>query len=59
MDHRILLAICAALVCVGALAIAASSGFFMNLLGAAIAAAGGSAAYLVLSHRADRRHSIN
>ena len=31
--------------------IAVSSGFFMNLLGAGIMAAGGSAAYLILSHR--------
>jgi hypothetical protein len=29
----------------------ASSGFFMNLLGAAIASAGGTASYLLLSNR--------
>lgn len=57
VDHRFLLVICAALVCFGALTIAVSPGFFMNLLGACIAAAGGSAAYLILSHRADRHRS--
>lgn len=57
VDHRLLLAICAALVCFGALTIAVSAGFFMNFLGACIAAAGGSAAYLILSHRADKRRT--
>jgi hypothetical protein len=47
----LLLAICAGLICFGILTIAVAPGFFMNLLGAGIFAAGGSAAYLILSHR--------
>jgi Flp pilus assembly protein TadB len=49
-----LLAVCAGLICFGILTVAWSSGFFMNLLGASILAAGGSAAYLILSNRNDR-----
>jgi len=44
-----------ALICFGVLAIAVSPGFLMDFLGACIAALGGSAAYLILSHRADGR----
>jgi small neutral amino acid transporter SnatA (MarC family) len=40
MDHRLLLVICTALVWFSALTIALSSGFFMKLLGARIAAVG-------------------
>jgi hypothetical protein len=50
-DRQLLLAIRTALVGFGILIIAVSSGFFMSLLGAGILAAGGSVAYLVLSHR--------
>jgi hypothetical protein len=46
-----LLAICAGLIVLGILTIAVAPGFFMNLLGAGIFASGGSAAYLILSHR--------
>ena len=49
-----LLAVCAGLICFGILTVALSSGFFMNLLGAGILAAGGSAAYLILSNRNDQ-----
>jgi hypothetical protein len=51
MTNALLLAICAVLIGFGILIIAVSSGFFMNLLGAGITASGGSAAYLILSHR--------
>jgi hypothetical protein len=49
------IAICAVLVGFGILIIAASHGFFMSLLGAGTTAAGGSAAYLIVSHRSDIR----
>jgi hypothetical protein len=50
-DTRVLLSVCAFLVAFGMLVIVASSGIFMNLLGAGILAAGGTAAYLLLSNR--------
>jgi hypothetical protein len=50
-DTRVLLSVCAFLVAFGMLVIVASSGFFMNLLGAGMLAAGGTAAYLLLSNR--------
>jgi hypothetical protein len=46
-----LLAVCAVLVGFGLLTIAVSPGFFMNLLGAGMMATGGTAAYLISSHR--------
>ncbi len=52
MTEKLLLAVCAVLIGFGTLTIAVSAGFFMNLLGAGIMALGGSAAYLILSHRA-------
>jgi hypothetical protein len=51
MRDKLLLAVCAVLVGFGMLIIVVSAGFFMNLLGAAVMALGGSAAYLILSHR--------
>jgi hypothetical protein len=51
MRDKLLLAVCAVLVGFGILIIVVSAGFFMNLLGAGIMALGGSAAYLILSHR--------
>ena len=51
MERTLLLTVCAALVVFGIFTIAASSGFFMQLLGAIVMALGGSAAYLILSHR--------
>jgi len=51
MANSMLLAVCAVLVVFGALVIAVSPGFFMNLLGACIMGCGGSAAYLILGHR--------
>jgi hypothetical protein len=51
IDTRLLLLVCAILVAFGILVVVASSGFFMNLLGAAIASAGGTASYLLLSNR--------
>jgi hypothetical protein len=53
MRDKLLLAVCAVLVGFGMLIIGLSSGFFMNLLGAGIVASGGSAGYLILSHRMD------
>jgi hypothetical protein len=41
--------ICTALIAFGLLIIVLSHGFFMNLLGAGTAAAGGAAAYLILA----------
>jgi hypothetical protein len=55
MNDKILLAVCAMLVCFGLVVIAISAGLFMNLLGAGIFATGGSAAYLILGHRSDKR----
>jgi len=52
MTEKLLLAVCAVLIGFGTLTIAVSAGLFMNLLGAGIMALGGSAAYLILSHRA-------
>jgi hypothetical protein len=49
-----LLAVCAGLICFGILTVAVAGGFFMNLLGAGILAAGGSAAYLIMSNRNDQ-----
>jgi hypothetical protein len=54
MMSYFLLAVCAGLICFGILTIVLSSGFFMNLLGAGILAAGGSAAYLILSTRSEQ-----
>jgi hypothetical protein len=51
MERTLLLTVCAALVAFGIVTIAMSSGFFMQLLGATVMALGGSAAYLMLSHR--------
>jgi len=51
LTNAVLLAICAVLIGFGILIITVSSGFFMNLLGAGTMASGGSAAYLILSHR--------
>jgi hypothetical protein len=51
IDTRVLLSVCAILVAFGILVVVASSGFFMNLLGAGIASAGGTASYLLLSNR--------
>jgi hypothetical protein len=51
LTDTVLLAVCAVLIGFGILVIAVSSGFFMNLLGAGTMASGGSAAYLILSHR--------
>ena len=51
MRDKLLLAVCAVLVGFGMPIIVVSPGFFMNLLGAVIMALGGSAAYLILSHR--------
>jgi hypothetical protein len=51
MEKTLLLTVCAVLVVVGILTIAVSAGFFMQLLGAIVMALGGSAAYLMLSHR--------
>lgn len=45
----ILLTVCVILVAAGILTIAASPGFFMNLLGAGMLATGGTAAGLILS----------
>jgi hypothetical protein len=56
MTDGVLRVICAILVGVGVLIIAVSSGFFMNLMGAGIVGASGSAAYLILSQRA-QKHS--
>ena len=53
MTDKLLLAVCAVLVGFGILIIVVSAGFFMNLMGAAVTALGGSAAYLILSHRMD------
>jgi hypothetical protein len=55
MTNTLLLAACAVLVALSILIIAVSHGFFMSLLGAGTTAAGGSAAYLILSHRSDIR----
>jgi hypothetical protein len=55
MTNTLLLAVCTVLVVFGILIIAVSPGFLMNLLGAATTAAGGSAAYLILSHPSDVR----
>ena len=49
MTNTVLLAVCAILIGFGMLVIVASSGFFMNLLGAGTMALGASAAYLILS----------
>jgi hypothetical protein len=54
MTNTVLLAVCAVLIGFGILIIAVSSGFFMSLLGAGTMASGGSAAYLILSHRKRR-----
>jgi len=54
MTDKLLLAVCAFLIGFGILTIVISSGFFMNLLGAGMMASGGSAAYLILSHRAEQ-----
>ena len=54
MDN-ILLGLCALLVLSGLFTIALSSGFFDSLFGAGMLATGGSAAYLILSHRADAK----
>lgn len=51
MTNPVLLVICAALVAFGIFTIAVSPGFFMQLLGAVIMALGGSAGYVILSHR--------
>lgn len=51
MERLLLLTICAALVAFGIFTITISAGFFMQLLGANVMALGGSAAYLMLSHR--------
>jgi hypothetical protein len=51
MTNIVLLAICAVLIGFGIVIIAVSSGFFMSLLGAGTMASGGSAAYLIISHR--------
>jgi hypothetical protein len=51
MTNTVLLAVCAVLIGFGILIITASSGFFMNLLGAGTMASGEPAAYLILSHR--------
>lgn len=50
-----LLAACAALICLGGLTIAVSSGFFLNLLGAGMLATGGTAAYLIVAAGVDAR----
>jgi hypothetical protein len=54
MMNTVLLPVCAVLIVFGILIIAVSSGFFMSLLGAGTMASGGSAAYLILSHRKAR-----
>jgi hypothetical protein len=51
MEKSVLLTICALLVAFGIFTIAVSAGFFLQLLGAIVMALGGSAAYLMLSHR--------
>jgi len=51
MERTLLLTVCAVLVGFGIFTIAVSSGFFMQFLGAIVMALGGSAAYLMLSHR--------
>ncbi|SDN37726.1 hypothetical protein [Afipia sp. GAS231] len=51
MKNLALLAICAALVAFGIFTIAVSHGFFTQLSGAVIMALGGSAGYLIGSHR--------
>ena len=51
MEKSLLLTVCAVLVAFGIFTIAVSAGFFMQLLGAIVMALGGSAAYLMLSHR--------
>jgi hypothetical protein len=51
MTNFVLLMICAFLVTFGIFTIAVSPGFFMQLTGAVIMALGGSAGYLVASHR--------
>jgi hypothetical protein len=51
MTNFALLVICAALVAFGIFMIVLSHGFFMQLTGAVIMALGGSAGYLIASHR--------
>jgi hypothetical protein len=46
-----LLAICAVLIGFGLFTIAVSLGFFMILLGSGMMATGGTAAYLIFSHK--------
>jgi hypothetical protein len=50
-----MLAISAVLVVFGLVTVAVSDGLLMNLLGACIAGLGGAAAYLILSHRKDKK----
>jgi hypothetical protein len=51
MEKPVLLTICAMLFAFGTFTIAVSSGVFMQVLGAIVMALGGSAAYMILSHR--------
>jgi hypothetical protein len=51
MEKSLLFTVCGVLVAFGTFTIAGSAGFFMQLLGAIVTALGGSAAYLMLSHR--------
>ena len=51
MEKSVLLTVCALLVAFGIFTIAVSAGFFVQLLRAIVMALGGSAAYLMLSHR--------
>jgi hypothetical protein len=51
MTNFALLVICAALVAFGIFTIAISHGLFVQLTGAVIMALGGSAGYLIASHR--------
>jgi hypothetical protein len=53
VTKALLLAICANLVAYGIFTIAVSHGFFAQLTGAVIMALGGSAFYLIASHRSD------
>ena len=54
VNTSILLAVCAVLVGFGTLVVITSNEIFMSLLGGATLACGGSAAYLILSHRRDK-----
>ncbi|MDA9506276.1 hypothetical protein XI09_16870 [Bradyrhizobium sp. CCBAU 11386] len=54
-SSNVLLAVSAVLMAIGFCVAIGSTGFFMNLLGAAFAAIGGAAVYLNLAERTERK----